>query len=299
MNAREMVLSCLEHFGHQTVAHSLYVADNADNADGTSDAIRARFPQVTVLSLAQNLGFGKAMNRLAALGDGEIIVLANDDMTVEPGFLEALVAPLRDPAVGMVAGLTLQPGDAGVVDGFGIEVDATLLAFNRLRHRPPEAVPGQLLGPSGGAAAYRRSAWEQVGGFDPAFFLYGEDVDLALRLRLAGWRPAAAATARAVHLGGATTGRDSPTQRRCAGYARGFILRRYRVLRTRRGPRAFLIELLTVIYGVFKAWTVVPLSSRIDGWRAAGRGPRLAIPADAVNESISLRESLRRLRHER
>jgi N-acetylglucosaminyl-diphospho-decaprenol L-rhamnosyltransferase len=299
MNAREMVLSCLAHLRHQTVPHTVYLADNAGNDDGTSDAVRAQFGEVNVLTLEENLGFGKAMNRLAALGHGEVIVLANDDMDVEPRFLEELVAPLADTRVGMVAGLTLQPSRKELVDGFGIEIDCTLLAYNRLRQHGPMEEPGHLLGPSGGAAAYRRSAWEAAGGMDPRLFAYGEDVDLALRLRLGGWEAAAAIDARGVHLGGATIGHDSPFQRRYAGFGRGFILRRYGVLRTRHAPRAILIELLTVTYGALTAHTLLPLRARLDGWRAAGGDPPLPIPRDAVDWSISLRESLRRLRYER
>jgi N-acetylglucosaminyl-diphospho-decaprenol L-rhamnosyltransferase len=298
-NAREMVLSCLEHLGRQTVPHAVYLADNAGNADGTSDAVRTGFPDVHVLTSDENLGFSKGVNRLASMGDGAVIVLANDDMNVEPRFLEELIAPFTDERIGMVAGLTFQPGEADVVDGFGLEVDCTLMAYNRLRHHPPTDTPGRLLGPSGGAAAYRRSAWEPAGGMDQRYFVYGQDVDLALRLRLAGWGAAAAASARGVHLGGATTRKDSPFQRRDSGFARAFTLRRYGVLRGRHAPRAILIELLTVAYGALAARTLIPLRARIDGWRAAGGEPQLPIPAGAVNPSISLRESLRRLRYER
>jgi N-acetylglucosaminyl-diphospho-decaprenol L-rhamnosyltransferase len=298
-NAREMVLSCLEHFSRQTLAHNVYLADNAGNADGTSDAVRERFPSVRVLTLEQNLGFGKAMNRLATMGSGEIVVLANDDMDVDTRFLERLVEPFDDDKVGMVAGLTLQPGDREIVDGFGIEVDCTLLAFNRLRHSHPSDPPGKLLGPSGGAAAYRRTAWEAAKGFEPQFFVYAEDQDLALRLRLAGWCAADAPGARGVHLGGATTGLDSSFQRRHAGFGRGFILRRYGVLGSRHAVRAILVELLTVGYGLIRVRTLLPLSARLAGWRAAGQGPRLSVPHSAVNERISLRESVRRLRYER
>jgi GT2 family glycosyltransferase len=298
-NAREMVLSCLEHLARQSVPHAVYLADNAGNGDGTSDAVRSRFPEVHVLTPDENLGFSKGVNRLASMGSGDVIVLANDDMDVEPRFLEELVAPLADERIGMVAGLTLQPGGDDVVDGFGIEVDCTLMAYNRLRHRRPTETPGRLLGPSGGAAAYRRSAWEAAGGMDQRYFVYGQDVDMALRLRLAGWHAAAAAGARGVHLGGATIGTDSPFQRRDSGFARAYTLRRYGVLRGRHGLRAILIELLTVAYGALTARTLIPLRARIDGWRAAGGDPPLPIPAGAVDPNISMREALRRLRYER
>jgi GT2 family glycosyltransferase len=297
--ARELVLSCLEHFARQTVPHTIYLADNAGNEDGTTDAVTERFPDVHVTTMPENRGFGKAMNQLASQGSGEIVVLANDDMDVEPEFLEKLVEPFEDSRVGMVAGMTLQPGEGNLVDGFGIELDRALVAYNRLRHRHPDDTPGHLLGPSGGAAAYRRSAWEAMEGMDPRFFVYGEDVDLALRLRLAGWQAAAAAGARGVHLGGATTGLDSPFQRRHSGFSRGFLLRRFGVLRSRSAPRALAVEALTVLWGLLRFRTTLPLKARIEGWRAAGRTPRLALPPDAIDESISLGECLRRQRFER
>ena len=299
-NARDLVLSCLEHLARQTVPHTVRVADNGGNSDGTADAIRARFPDVDVIVNDENMGFGRAVMKLAARGDSDVIVLANDDMDVEPDFLEKLVAPLADPRVGMVAGMTLQPGSGPpVVDGFGIEVDPTLVAYNRLRNRSPGDEPGILLGPSGGAAAYRRSAWEAVGGIDHHFFLYVEDLDLALRLRAAGWEAAAAPDARGVHLGGATTGLDSPLTRRNASFGRGFVLRRYGVLRSRRAPRVLIFEAATVLFGLVKHRTLLPLTARVAGWRAAAGQGRVPVVPGAVDERITLRESLRRARSAR
>jgi GT2 family glycosyltransferase len=291
-NARGALESSLAHLRRQTVSHTVFLSDNA-SSDGTAAMVRERFPEVVLIENPANLGFGRSCNNGARRGAGEVIVLVNDDMDVEPEFLERLVAPLDDPAVGMVAGLTLQPGGS-LVDGFGIELDPGLNAYNRLRHRSPGDVPGRLLGPSGGAAAYRRAAWEAVGGFDEAFFVYGEDVDLALRLRLAGWTAAASAGARGVHLGGATTGVGSPFQRRHSGFARGFILRRYGVLRGRAAFRALATEALVIGWGLARHRTTLPLRARRAGWRAAG-SRRLAVPPGAVDGSITFRETVRRL----
>jgi GT2 family glycosyltransferase len=232
-----------------------------------------------------------------AAGTAEAVVLVNNDVLVEPGFVDAIVAPLAaDPRVGMVAGLTLMPGGA-TVDGLGIELDAALAAYGRGRGRPPGAPRGRLAMPSGGAAAYRRSAFEAAGGFEPALFAYGEDVDLGLRLRAAGWRAAEAPDARAVHLGGATVGVDSPWQRELAGFSRGFLLRRYGVLASRRAPRALLLEALVVTWGLVRHRTVVPLTARVRGWRAAAAaGGRRPVPAEAIDPAIGLGEALRRLR---
>jgi GT2 family glycosyltransferase len=237
------------------------------------------------------------VNAGVAVGDGEAIVLVNNDLDVDPGFLAAVLAPLREnPEVGMVAGMTLMPGRERV-DAFGVELDASLAVYNRLRNASPDAggTAGLLAGPSGGAAAYRRTAFDQVGGFDETLIAYGEDVDLALRLRAAGWRAADAADARGIHLGGATIGVDSPRQRWLAGFARGFLLRRWGVLRSRLAPRALLLEAVVVGWGLARHRTLVPLRSRAAGWRAAGRGSHV-LPPGVVDGDIGVLESLRRLR---
>jgi N-acetylglucosaminyl-diphospho-decaprenol L-rhamnosyltransferase len=296
-NGRSRLDSCLEHLARQTAPNRVIVVDNA-STDGTAAMVRARHPQADLVEMDRNVGFARAVNAGAAAGNGEAIVLVNDDVEVAPTCLAEIVRPLEEGAsVGMVAGLTTIP-DGEVVDGFGIELDVTLAAYNRLRRRRVGEVPGVLLGPSGGLAAYRRRAFEEAGGFDDRLFAYGEDVDLALRLRLSGWQAAAAPAARGVHLGGATVGIDSPRQRFLAGYARAFLLRRYGVLRGRHALRALAIEALVVAAGFVRGRTAAHVRGRIAGWRGAGR-ERLPLPSGAVDEQISMREALRRLRHAR
>ncbi|MGH2947280.1 MAG: glycosyltransferase family 2 protein, partial [Solirubrobacteraceae bacterium] len=180
--ARDMLERCLDALEADPSPKRVIVVDNA-SGDGTVELIRERFPAVTLVELPENLGFGRAVNAGVRAGDGDAIVLINNDVLVEPGFVAAITAPLAADGVGMVAGLTTIPG-TGAVDAFGIELDRGLAAYNRGRHAPP----GRLAMPSGGAAAYRRSAWQEVDGFDEALFAYGEDVDLGLRLRARGWR---------------------------------------------------------------------------------------------------------------
>jgi N-acetylglucosaminyl-diphospho-decaprenol L-rhamnosyltransferase len=296
-NGRPQLERCLEHVARQTAPSRVIVVDNA-STDGSTAMVRERHPSVDVVELSRNLGFGRAVNAGVASGNSEAIVLVNDDVFVEEQCVAALLAPLeQDPRVGMVAGLTTMPvGD--LVDGFGIELDVTLAAYNRLRRRPTGDSPGLLLGPSGGLAAYRRRAFEDAGGFEQRLFAYGEDVDLALRLRLAGWQAAAAPSARGVHLGGATVGLDSPRQRYLAGFARAFLLRRYGVLRGRHAARAIAIDALVVTAGVVRGRTFAHVRGRVAGWRAA-RGERLPVPEGAVERAISAWDALGRLRNAR
>ena len=286
-NGAALLARCLRALADEPAR--VIVVDNASD-DGTGALLAEEFPGVTVVTLGENAGFGRAVNAGVAAGDGEAVVLVNNDVIVEPGFVAAIVAPLADPAVGMVAGKTLLPDGSGI-DAFGIALDRGLAAYNRGRW----GTAGERLAmPSGGAAAYRRAAYEAAGGFDPALFAYGEDVDLGLRLRAAGWTAAAAPAARGVHLGGATAGVDSPLQRRLGGFARGFLLRRWGVLASAAAPRALLVEALVVAWGLARHRTLVPLTARLAGWRAAGRGRR-RVPPGAVDPAISLALALRRL----
>ena len=283
-----MLERCLRALEVDPSRKRVIVVDNA-SGDGTVEMVRESFGAVTLVELPENLGFGRAVNAGVRAGSGDAIVLINNDVLVEPGFVDAITRPLARPAVGMVSGLTTIPG--GGVDAFGIELDRGLAAYNRGRGTPP----GRLAMPSGGAAAYRRSAWEQAGGFDEALFAYGEDVDLGLRLLERGWQAAAAPDARGMHLGGATAGVDSPFQRELAGFARGFLTRRYGVLRSRGVLQALAIDALVVAWGAARHRTLTPLRARVRGWRAAGPSGRRPLPTEAIDPAIGLREAVRRL----
>jgi hypothetical protein len=111
----------------------------------------------------------------------------------------------------------------------------------------------------------------------------------------AGWKVAGAPDARGVHLGGASVGVGSPWQRRLGGFARGYLLRRYGVLRSRAALRALVFELLVVAWGLVRFRTAVPLTARARGWRA-GAGERRTVPPGAIDETIGWREAFRRLR---
>src|SRR4051812_28630988 len=88
----ERVLDCLARLRSQEAAHTVWVVDNA-SGDATVAAIRRDHPEARVLELERNIGFGAAVNRGAAQGEGEAIVLVNDDVELEDGALAALLEP--------------------------------------------------------------------------------------------------------------------------------------------------------------------------------------------------------------
>ena len=117
--------------------------------------------------------------------------------------------------------------------------------------------------------------------------------NLALRLRSAGWRSILATDAVGVHLGSATHGHRSAWQRRHGGFGRGYMLRRYGLLRGAAGPRTLGTEALVVLADLAISHDLEALRGRLSGWRAGAQVPRRALPpAEAVDRKISFRDSL-------
>lgn len=297
-NGWNLTRSCLQHLVEQTVRHRVIVADNG-STDETLGRLSEEFPHVDVVELGRNLGFPKACNRGVATGDGEIVVLLNNDVDCRPDFLERIVAPFaRDERLGSAAALLVKPGE-DVIDSFGVTVDDTLAGYPRLRDRPvgdAQTTTPVLVGPLGGAGAYRRRAWESVGGLDEGVFIYGEDTELAVRLRAAGWSTTGVVRAVGVHHGSATMGARSEWQRYQGGFARGYFLRRYGVLRSRAAARAVATEALVVAGdAVVFSRDLAALRGRIAGWRAARNTARRPTPPrHAIDHEITFVESLRR-----
>jgi hypothetical protein len=200
-----------------------------------------------------------------------------------------------DPQLGSVAALTLQPGEQRI-DSAGLTADVTLGGFPRLQGLAVEEAERPLpvlAGPAGTAAAYRRDAWEQVGGLDETIFAYMEDFDLALRLRSAGWRTTLAADAIGVHLGSATHGHRSAWQRRHGGFGRGYMLRRYGLLHGRSALRTVATEAVVVAGDVVISHDLAALRGRLGGWRAArDLPPRTPPPPEAIDRGIGFLDSL-------
>jgi hypothetical protein len=186
------------------------------------------------------------------------------------------------------------PGEQ-VIDSVGLCADRTLAGFPRLAGLPVaralDCRPG-LAGPAGAAGAYRRAAWEEVGGLDEAIFAYSEDLDLALRLCDAGWGASVVPAAVGMHLGSATHGHRTAWQRRHAGFARGYLLRRYGVLRSRQAMRALATEAAVVLGDAVLSRDLAAVSGRVAGWRSASGLARRSAPADALDPEIGIRDSL-------
>ncbi|HYM66444.1 MAG TPA: glycosyltransferase, partial [Patescibacteria group bacterium] len=117
--------SCLRHLQAQSIGHRIVVVDNG-STDDTRARIRSEWPHVRLERFDDNRCFAKACNHGVSAGSGEVVVPLNNDVDVRPDFLERVLAPLeRDPQVGAVATLMLQPGER-VIDSAGLAADVTL-----------------------------------------------------------------------------------------------------------------------------------------------------------------------------
>ncbi len=213
-NGRRHLERCLPAlFATSGVEFEAIVVDNG-SGDGSVECLARDWPRVKVLALERNLGFGAANGRGVVEARGEYVALLNNDTAVEPGWLAALLEPLRaDPAIAASCA-TLRflqfpevlnaRGGAMTSAGYGYDIDFMVPA-----ERPPAdgaaARWREVLFPTAAAMLMRRADFIDIGGFDPGMFMYHEDVDLGLRLWLRGRRVVVCEAAVVGHAWGGTT----------------------------------------------------------------------------------------------
>ncbi len=228
-NTRDTTLRCLRTLETDVRAWGesveTFVVDNASH-DGSAAAIRAEFPKVHLIESAINEGFGPANNRAFDRAAGQFLFLLNSDAFVHAGALATLVAFLRAPenagygAVGprllnedgsLQASCWKFPSPARAwLEAGGLTrlfpSSSPLGDYYRWAHDEARAVDFVI----GAALLVRREVFEEVGGFDPDFFLYAEETDWQKRMLNAGWRVAFCPDALVTHLGGASGAGDAP-----------------------------------------------------------------------------------------
>lgn len=201
-NGSEFLRQCLPAVFSQTYgAFEVIIVDNASD-DGSVEYVRNHFPAVRLIPKQENLGFAGGTNAGIGEANGEFILTLNPDTIPSPDFIAELYKPMsRDPLTGMCASKMLLP--SGRINSTGICVSRSGAAWDRGMDMPDQGqydTGGEVFGPCGGAALYRRRMLDEIGGFDQDFFLYMEDVDLAFRGRLSGWKCAYVPGARVVHI---------------------------------------------------------------------------------------------------
>lgn len=248
-NTRELLERCLKSLAPHVASGlaEVCVVDNG-SSDGSPEAARGLAPWATVLEPGCNLGFGAAVNLAAARTASEWLLVLNADVALEPGALEMLLAAGDEPTVGCIAPRLLLPDGETQHSVHPFPTTRLTLAFNVGLHHlisglgdrlclegfwDPErarAVPWAL----GACLLVRRSAFEQVAGFDERLWMYAEDLDFEWRLAASAWRTRYEPRARVLHQSGAATeiafGDDRAPRFMAESYA--LLLRRRGIVRT-------------------------------------------------------------------
>jgi GT2 family glycosyltransferase len=219
-NSGRYIRRCLEAVLRQKgVPLDIVVVDNA-STDDTLKILNDFGSRIRLLALSGNVGFAEAQNRAIEASDAPWVLSLNPDVLLRPGFIRHLRdAGESNPAVGTVCGklYSIGPGFTPLaeprIDSTGIFFTPTMRHFDRGWHQPERhrfEETEYVFGATAAAALYRRTMIEDVSVdgefFDPDFFLYREDADVAWRAMLMGWRCIYTPCATAYHVRTVTPG---------------------------------------------------------------------------------------------
>ncbi len=263
--------TCLSALDRQTFSDfEIIIVDNA-SSDGSVAFIRRKYPQAKVIELPENRGFAGACNAGIRAAQGEFVVLLNNDTEVDPGWLAAIVdAFQRHPEAGIVASKMLLfdrrdvfhtagdfygfdgiPGNRGVWERDDGQFDREEYVFSAC----------------GGSAACRRTMLDQIGLLDEDFFFSCEDLDLAWRAQLAGWRVLYTPAAIVYHKLSATGGGAT------ASFYDGrnflyLIAKNYPTSLLRKHWRAILGAQINIAWEALRSWRGAAARARLRGMMA-------------------------------
>jgi hypothetical protein len=212
-NGRELLDIVLPTLLGQTYRDLMVVVVDDASTDGTIAHVRGRWPSVRLVETPVNRGVAAALNRgLEAAGGSEYVALLNNDLELQPDWLELLVGVLdAHPEAASATGKLLNFHRRDEIDAAG-DLMRWSGAPDQRGHgeldRGQYDSPQAVFSPCAGAALYRRRAFDDVGTFDEDFVAYLEDIDWGFRAQLAGYTSRYEPRAVAYHVGGATTSRE-------------------------------------------------------------------------------------------
>ena len=226
-NTRDLTLRALEAL--QSASRGLnvetWVVDNASDDESVAH-IRARFPDVQIIESSENLGFGAANNRAMESARGDYFLLLNTDAFLGNDALrELLNAANRHPRAAVVAPRILNADGSRQKSVWPFPTPAQSWSENlgvgwfsrrlsaRLRDYGSPDDEAEIPWAIGACLLVRRAAYEQVGGFDPRFWMYAEETDWQKTMRENGWQIVFAPAARVTHLGGASGAKSARVSR--------------------------------------------------------------------------------------
>jgi N-acetylglucosaminyl-diphospho-decaprenol L-rhamnosyltransferase len=257
-DAGDALLTCVASLRAAGV-EEVVVVDNA-SSDGSLARLAARDLDAVLVPTGKNLGYGRGVNAGVRRASGDILLVCNPDLVVDVNAVSRLATCLREAPDVAVVGPTIRESDGtrypsvrsfpDLSDAIGHAVMSLVVpdnAFTRRYRRSAETFEAASDADwvSGACMAIRRIAFQSVSGFDPAYFMYVEDLDLCWRVHRAGWRVLYLPSAEVTHLGGASTARHP--YRMLAAHHRSTL--RFFVQST-TGPRRLLIPVVAGALGL-------------------------------------------------
>lgn len=305
---RDLLRSCLDSLTEALLPFAdtseVIVVDNG-SSDGSVEMVRGEFPEAHLVELAENTGFAGGVDVGIRHATGDWILCVNNDATVAPDAVQELmrVAESSGDQIGSVAAQMVFADRPDVINSAGIEIDRLGVALDRLWGEPvgaSEREPVGVFGASAGAALYRRTMLEEV-PFDKTFFAYLEDVDVAWRAYMHGWRSVYAPRAVVLHEFSATARHGSSFKYYWSGRNRVRLLARNATRRQlrRHGLAMLAFDLAYVSFVLFNERSAAPIRGRIDGfrsWRADRRAGESSRRSVELTPFIGFRAALRRRR---
>jgi N-acetylglucosaminyl-diphospho-decaprenol L-rhamnosyltransferase len=178
----------------------LIVVDNKPG-DGSAKVVRELAPQGRIVGSGRNTGFAGGINAGAEAARGDLLVLLNPDAVPQPGFGEAIRRPWQEQRGWAAWQALVADGVMKTINSAGNPIHFTGIVWAGGHGRPlAEAPPaGEVTAASGACLAVPLAEWRRVGAFPAEFFMYHEDVDLSVRLRMAGGRVGIEPTAVVAH----------------------------------------------------------------------------------------------------
>jgi GT2 family glycosyltransferase len=288
-NGARHLPTCLDSLRRQTYPNfEVIVVDNG-STDGSLELLERDYPEVKVVALPENRGFAGGVNAGIRQARGEIVAVFNNDAEADPRWLEELAEALaRHPEAGMATPKVLLFDQCHVIHTVGDFYGVDGVPGNRgvWQHDVGQFDREEyVFGAAGVAAAYRRAMLDEVGLFDEDFFSFCEDVDLAWRAQLAGWKCVYAPQAVVYHKLSATGGG------KIASYycGRNFIYvmaKNYPTSLLKKHWRRIGRAQIDIAWEAWKAWRGEAARARLRGQLAGLLGlPRMLAKRRAVQAS--------------
>jgi len=192
-NGKKFLVECIDSLREQTFRDFETILVDNGSTDGSAELVKERYGGfLRIIRNSKNLGFTGGNNIGIQAAKGEFIVLLNNDTWTEPTWLEELVKAIGpDPQVGMWASKVYSYFRRNQIEAVGelIYRDGLNRARGQYEHdRGQYEAVEEIFFPPGCGGMYRKRVFDEVGLFDEDFFAYGDDAEIGIRARLAGWR---------------------------------------------------------------------------------------------------------------